>query len=152
MKSPTDKIIYEGKAKILYNSSKPDTLVQFFKDDATANNAQKHAVIESKGIFNNYISEFLMLKLESEGIKTHFVKRLNNREQLIKKVQIIPVELVVRNKAYGSIVKRYGIRENRMFSKPLIEFFLKSDLLGDPLLNDEHVIEFNFANFKCEIT
>ena len=148
MKLPTDKIIYEGKAKILYNSSKPNTLVQFFKDDATANNAQKHAVIKSKGILNNYISEFLMLKLESEGIKTHFVKRLNNREQLIKKVQIIPVELVVRNKASGSIIKRYGIRENKLFSKPLIEFFLKSDLLGDPLLNDEHLIEFNFANFK----
>ena len=123
MKLPTDKIIYEGKAKILYNSSKPNTLVNSLKDDATANNAQKHAVIKSKGILNNYISEFLMLKLESEGIKTHFVKRLNNREQLIKKVQIIPVELVVRNKASGSIIKRYGIRENKLFSKPLMNFF-----------------------------
>ncbi len=148
MKTDTKKIIYNGKAKILYYSSNPKNLIQHFKDDATANNAEKHAIIKSKGILNNFISEFLMSKIENAGIETHFVKRINQREQLIKKVKIIPVELVVRNRASGSIVKRYDIKDSLKFSNPLIEFFLKNDSLGDPLLNESHIIEFNWATYK----
>ena len=140
-----NKIVYEGKAKILYNGLEPKTLIQHFKDDATANNAEKHAIIKSKGILNNFISEYLMNKIELCGVPTHFIKRINDREQLIKKVKIIPVELVVRNKATGSIVKRYGIKESFQFNKPLIEFFYKNDSLGDPLLNENHILEFDWA-------
>ncbi len=148
VKEPYKNIIYEGKAKILYSCTTPDTLIQYFKDDATANNAEKHSVIKTKGILNNFISEYLMKKLEDKGITTHFIKRLNNREQLVKKVSIIPVEFVVRNKAAGSIVKRYKITESITFSKPLLEFFYKNDKLNDPLLNKEHIIEFGLANHK----
>ncbi len=148
MKTDTKKIIYNGKAKILYYSSNPKNLIQHFKDDATANNAEKHAIIKSKGILNNFISEFLMSQIENAGIETHFVKRINQREQLIKKVKIIPVELVVRNRASGSIVNRYDIKDSLKFSNPLIEFFLKNDNLGDPLLNESHIIEFNWATYK----
>ena len=140
-----NKIVYEGKAKILYNGLEPKTLIQHFKDDATANNAEKHAIIKSKGILNNFISEYLMNKIELCGVPTHFIKRINEREQLIKRVKIIPVELVVRNKATGSIVKRYGIKESLQFNKPLIEFFYKNDSLGDPLLNENHILEFDWA-------
>jgi len=140
-----NKIVYEGKAKILYNGLEPKTLIQYFKDDATANNAEKHAIIKSKGILNNFISEYLMNKIELCGVPTHFIKRINDREQLIKKVKIIPVELVVRNKATGSIVKRYGIKESLQFNKPIIEFFYKNDSLGDPLLNENHILEFDWA-------
>ena len=148
MKTDTKKIIYNGKAKILYYSSNPKNLIQHCKDDATANNAEKHAIIKSKGILNNFISEFLMSQIENAGIETHFVKRINQREQLIKKVKIIPVELVVRNRASGSIVNRYDIKDSLKFSNPLIEFFLKNDNLGDPLLNESHIIEFNWATYK----
>ena len=140
-----NKILYEGKAKIIYNGLEPKTLIQHFKDDATANNAEKHAIIKSKGILNNFISEFLMNKIELSGIPTHLIKRINDREQLVKKVTIIPVELVVRNKATGSIVKRYGVKESFEFKKPLIEFFYKNDSLGDPLLNENHILEFDWA-------
>ena len=140
-----NKIVYEGKAKILYNGLEPKTLIQHFKDDATANNAEKHAIIKSKGILNNFISEYLMNKIELCGVPTHFIKRINDREQLIKRVKIIPVELVVRNKATGSIVKRYGIKESLQFNKPIIEFFYKNDSLGDPLLNENHILEFDWA-------
>ncbi len=139
-------IIYKGKAKILYSCSNPFNLIQYFKDDATANNAEKHSVILSKGIINNFISEYLMKSLETQGVKTHFIKRLNQREQLIKKVKIIPVELVVRNLAAGSIVKRYAINEGVKFSKPLIEFFYKNDSLNDPLLNEQHIKEFGWSD------
>ncbi len=148
MTSSIKKIVYEGKAKILYCSSDPKILIQHFKDDATANNAEKHAIIKSKGILNNFISEYLMSKIEDNGIETHFIKRINQREQLIKKVEIIPIELVVRNKASGSIVKRYNLKESLEFTDPLIEFFLKNDNLGDPLLNESHIIEFKWANYE----
>ena len=141
----TYKIVYEGKAKILYNSDNPDHLIQFFKDDATANNAEKHDVIKSKGILNNLISEFLMTELNKKGIPTHFIKRINDREQLIKRVYIIPVELVIRNIASGSLVKRYDIEEGKKLTKPLIEFFYKNDKLNDPLLIEDHLIEFKLA-------
>ena len=139
-------IIYQGKAKILYSCSNPLNLIQYFKDDATANNAEKHSIIMSKGIINNFISEYLMKSLEIQGISTHFIKRLNKREQLIKKVKIIPVELVVRNLAAGSIVKRYAINDGMKFSKPLIEFFYKNDSLNDPLLNEQHIKEFGWSD------
>ena len=132
--------IYEGKAKILYSTEDKNFLVQYFKDDATAFNAQKKAVIEGKGVLNNVISEFIMLKLAEENIPTHFVKRLDNREQLIKKVKIIPLEVIIRNISAGSMAKRLGIEEGRELLAPIFEICFKDDALGDPLINDDHAI------------
>ena len=132
--------IYEGKAKILYSTEDENFLVQYFKDDATAFNAQKKAVIEGKGVLNNVISEFIMLKLAEENIPTHFVKRLDNREQLIKKVKIIPLEVIIRNISAGSMAKRLGIEEGRELLAPIFEICFKDDALGDPLINDDHAI------------
>jgi phosphoribosylaminoimidazole-succinocarboxamide synthase len=114
--------------------------VQYFKDDATAFNAQKKAVIEGKGVLNNVISEFIMLKLAQENIPTHFVKRLDKREQLIKKVKIIPLEVIIRNISAGSMAKRLGIEEGRELLSPIFEICYKDDALGDPLINDDHAI------------
>ena len=138
--------IYEGKAKILYEGPEPGTLVQHFKDDATAYNAQKHDVIEGKGVLNNRISEHVFTALNAMGIPTHFVKRLNMREQLIREVEIIPVEVVVRNIAAGSLAKRLGIDEGTVLPRSIIEFYYKSDALGDPLVSEEHVTAFGWAN------
>lgn len=132
--------IYEGKAKILYSTEDENFLVQYFKDDATAFNAQKKAVIEGKGVLNNIISEFIMLKLAEKNIPTHFVKRLDNREQLIKKVKIIPLEVIIRNISAGSMAKRLGIEEGRELLAPIFEICYKDDALGDPLINDDHAI------------
>ncbi len=132
--------IYEGKAKILYSTEDTNFLVQYFKDDATAFNAQKKAVIEGKGVLNNVISEFIMLKLAEENIPTHFVKRLDKREQLIKKVKIIPLEVIIRNISAGSMAKRLGIEEGRELLAPIFEICYKDDALGDPLINDDHAI------------
>ena len=132
--------IYEGKAKILYSTEDENFLVQYFKDDATAFNAQKKAVIEGKGVLNNFISEFIMLKLAEENIPTHFVKRLDKREQLIKKVKIIPLEVIIRNISAGSMAKRLGIEEGRELLAPIFEICYKDDALGDPLINDDHAI------------
>ena len=132
--------IYEGKAKILYSTEDENFLVQYFKDDATAFNAQKKAVIEGKGVLNNVISEFIMLKLAEENIPTHFVKRLDKREQLIKKVKIIPLEVIIRNISAGSMAKRLGIEEGRELLAPIFEICFKDDALGDPLINDDHAI------------
>lgn len=132
--------IYEGKAKILYSTENKNFLVQYFKDDATAFNAQKKAVIEGKGVLNNVISEFIMLKLAEENIPTHFVKRLDKREQLIKKVKIIPLEVIIRNISAGSMAKRLGIEEGRELLAPIFEICYKDDALGDPLINDDHAI------------
>ena len=132
--------IYEGKAKILYSTEDENFLVQYFKDDATAFNAQKKAVIEGKGVLNNVISEFIMLKLAEENIPTHFVKRLDKREQLIKKVKIIPLEVIIRNISAGSMAKRLGIEEGRKLLAPIFEICYKDDALGDPLINDDHAI------------
>lgn len=134
------KKIYEGKAKILYSTENENFLVQYFKDDATAFNAQKKAVIEGKGVLNNVISEFIMLKLAQENIPTHFVKRLDKREQLIKKVKIIPLEVIIRNISAGSMAKRLGIEEGRELLAPIFEICYKDDALGDPLINDDHAI------------
>jgi phosphoribosylaminoimidazole-succinocarboxamide synthase len=132
--------IYEGKAKILYSTEDENFLVQYFKDDATAFNAQKKAVIEGKGVLNNVISEFIMLKLAEANIPTHFVKRLDKREQLIKKVKIIPLEVIIRNISAGSMAKRLGIEEGRELLAPIFEICYKDDALGDPLINDDHAI------------
>ncbi len=132
--------IYEGKAKILYSTEDENFLVQYFKDDATAFNAQKKAVIEGKGVLNNVISEFIMLKLAEENIPTHFVKRLDKREQLIKKVKIIPLEVIIRNISAGSMAKRLGIEEGRELLAPIFEICYKDDALCDPLINDDHAI------------
>ena len=137
--------IYEGKAKILYKGSDPNTLIQYFKDDATAFNAEKKAVIEGKGVLNNILSEHFMKGLSSIGISNHFLKRLNMREQLIKSCEIIPLEVVVRNLAAGSMSKRLGLEEGTVLSRPIVEFYYKKDELHDPLVTEEHVIGFNWA-------
>ncbi|MFK7943227.1 MAG: phosphoribosylaminoimidazolesuccinocarboxamide synthase [Paracoccaceae bacterium] len=139
------RMVYEGKAKILYEGPEPGTLVQYFKDDATAFNAEKHDVIDGKGVLNNRISEHVMLALTGIGVPNHFIKRLNMREQLIRAVEIIPLEVVVRNVAAGSMSKRLGIDEGTQLPRPIIEFYLKDDALGDPIVSEEHVIAFNWA-------
>jgi phosphoribosylaminoimidazole-succinocarboxamide synthase len=139
------KKIYEGKAKILYEGPEPGTLVQYFKDDATAYNAEKRDVIDGKGVLNNRLSEFFMAGLNAIGVPTHFIKRINMREQLIRSVEIIPLEVVVRNVAAGSISKRLGIEEGTPLPRPIIEFYYKDDALGDPLVSEEHIIAFGWA-------
>ena len=138
--------LYEGKAKIIYPGPDAETLVQFFKDDATAFNAQKKDVISGKGLLNNIISEHVMGVLGDAGITTHFIRRLNDREQLIRKLEIIPVEVVVRNVAAGSICPRLGIEEGSALPNTLVEFCLKDDKLGDPIIATEHIITFGWAS------
>ncbi|MEE8145855.1 MAG: phosphoribosylaminoimidazolesuccinocarboxamide synthase [Kiloniellales bacterium] len=137
--------IYEGKAKVLYEGPEPGTLVQHFKDDATAFNNQKKGTITGKGVLNNRISEYLMVRLAEIGVPTHFVRRLNMREQLIREVEIIPVEVVVRNVAAGSFSKRFGVEEGTPLPRSIIEFYLKNDELGDPMICEEHITSFGWA-------
>jgi phosphoribosylaminoimidazole-succinocarboxamide synthase len=138
--------IYEGKAKILYEGPEPGTIVQYFKDDATAFNAEKRDVIEGKGVLNNRLSEFFMLGLQAVGIPTHFLKRLNMREQLVRSCEIIPLEVIVRNYAAGSMSKRLGIEEGTQLSRPVVEYCYKDDSLGDPLVSEEHIAAFGWAS------
>jgi phosphoribosylaminoimidazole-succinocarboxamide synthase len=138
--------IYEGKAKILYEGPEPGTLVVHYKDDATAFNAQKKAVIEGKGVINNRISEYVFTKLNEIGLPTHFIRRLNMREQLIREVEIIPIEVVVRNVAAGSLAKRLGLEEGTALPRSIIEFYYKNDELGDPMISEEHITAFNWAS------
>jgi phosphoribosylaminoimidazole-succinocarboxamide synthase len=138
--------IYEGKAKILYEGPEPGTIVQYFKDDATAFNAVKKDVIEGKGVLNNRLSEFFMLGLQAVGIPTHFLKRLNMREQLVRSCEIIPLEVIVRNYAAGSMSKRLGIEEGTQLSRPVVEYCYKDDSLGDPLVSEEHIAAFGWAS------
>ncbi|GGA56096.1 phosphoribosylaminoimidazole-succinocarboxamide synthase [Nitratireductor aestuarii] len=137
--------IYEGKAKILYEGPEPGTLIQFFKDDATAFNAQKHEVIDGKGVLNNRISEHIFENLNRIGIPTHFIRRLNMREQLIKEVEIIPLEVVVRNIAAGSLATRLGLEEGTVLPRSIIEFYYKADALNDPMVSEEHITAFGWA-------
>jgi len=139
------KKLYEGKAKILYEGPEPGTIVQYFKDDATAFNNQKKAVLEGKGVLNNRISEFIMEHLNRIGVPTHFIKRLNMREQLVREVEIIPLEVVVRNVAAGSIVKRFGLTEGEPLPRSIVEFYYKNDALEDPMVSEEHITAFNWA-------
>ena len=126
--------IYEGKAKVLFEGPEPGTLVQYFKDDATAFNNQKTGTITGKGVLNNRISEYLMVRLAEVGIPTHFMRRLNMREQLVREVEIIPVEIVVRNIAAGSIVNRFALTEGAPLPRSIVEYYYKSDELGDPMI------------------
>ena len=139
------KILYEGKAKQLFETKKPFELVQFFKDDATAFNKKKHEIIDSKGVLNNLISEFIFTYLGNNNIPNHFIERLGPREQLIKKVEIIPIEVVVRNIAAGTFSNRFGIEEGEDLPKTLIEFNLKDDENDDPLVSEEHMKVFGWA-------
>jgi len=140
------KKLYEGKAKVLYEGPEPGTLVQYFKDDATAFNAEKRATIEGKGVLNNRLSEYFMVGLGNIGVPTHFIRRLNMREQLIRSVEIIPLEVVVRNVAAGTICKRLGIEEGTALPRPIVEFYYKDDALGDPLVSEEHIAAFQWAS------
>ena len=137
--------IYEGKAKILYEGPEPGTLVQHFKDDATAFNNKKHEIVDGKGVLNNRISEFIFNNLNAIGIPTHFIRRMNMREQLIREVEIIPLEVVVRNVAAGSIAKRLGLEEGTQLPRSIIEFYYKNDELDDPMVAEEHVTAFGWA-------
>ena len=137
--------IYEGKAKILYEGPEPGTLIQFFKDDATAFNKKKHEVVDGKGVLNNRISEYIFSHLNRMGIPTHFIRRLNMREQLIKEVEIIPLEVVVRNVAAGSLAKRLGLEEGTVLPRSIIEFYYKADALDDPMVSEEHITAFGWA-------
>ncbi|HEX8063003.1 MAG TPA: phosphoribosylaminoimidazolesuccinocarboxamide synthase [Allosphingosinicella sp.] len=138
--------IYEGKAKILYEGPEPGTLIQYFKDDATAFNAQKRGTISGKGVLNNRISEHIFTLLGQIGIPHHFIRRLNMREQLIRQVEIIPIEVVVRNVAAGTLSTRLGIEEGTQLPRAILEYFYKDDALGDPMIADEHIACFGWAS------
>ncbi len=137
--------VYEGKAKVLYEGPEPGTLIQHFKDDATAFNNKKHALIEGKGVLNNRMCEYIFVKLGEIGVPTHFVRRLNMREQLIREVEIIPLEVVVRNVAAGSLAQRLGLEEGKPLPRQIIEFYYKNDELGDPMVTEEHITAFGWA-------
>jgi phosphoribosylaminoimidazole-succinocarboxamide synthase len=139
------KQIYEGKAKILYETDDPDLLIQYFKDDATAFNAKKKGTIDEKGVFNNQISAKIFEFLKSQGIPTHLVKRLNDREQLIKRVEIVLVEVIIRNRAAGSLCRLLGLPEGMELKKSVLEFCYKKDELGDPLINEDHIVALSIA-------
>lgn len=139
------EMFYEGKAKKLYTTSDPDLVIQYFKDDATAFNAKKRGTIEDKGVMNNRMSELFFTLLERAGVRTHFVRRLDDREMLCKRLDIVPVETVVRNIVAGSMAKRLGREEGQSLKQPVVEYYYKSDPLDDPLIYPEHAIEFGWA-------
>ena len=141
----SSKTLYEGKAKKIIKGPKKNTLIQIFKDDATAYNKKKHKIFKGKGVLNNHISAYIMQYLKSKRIPTHFEEKLNDREQLIKKCEIIPVEFVVRNIAAGSIAKKLGIKEGLKLKKPLLEYYYKEDSLDDPMISRDHLITFGWA-------
>ena len=140
------KKIYEGKAKTLFEGPEPGTIVQYFKDDATAFNAEKRDVIEGKGVLNNMLSEFFMKGLSNIGVPNHFIRRLNMREQLVRACEIVPLEVIVRNFAAGSLSKRLGIEEGTALPRPIIEYSYKNDDLGDPLVTEEYIAAFGWAS------
>ena len=142
------KKIYEGKAKTLYEGPEPGTIVQYFKDDATAFNAQKKDVIEGKGVLNNILSEYFMVGLNNIGVPTHFMKRLNMREQLVRACEIVPLEVIVRNYAAGTMAQRLGMDEGTQLPRPIVEYCLKDDALGDPLVTEEHIAAFGWASHQ----
>ncbi len=138
--------VFEGKAKVLYEGPEPGTLVQYFKDDASSRDNRKNGTIEGKGVINNRISEYLMLKLGEMGVPTHFVRRLNMREQLVREVDIIPIEVVMRNVAAASFARRFGIAEGTPLPRSIVEFRHNSDELDKPLVTDEHITAFGWAS------
>jgi len=137
--------IYDGKAKTLYEGPEPGTLIQYFKDDTTAGDGARHEIVDGKGVLNNRISEFIFSKLNNLGIPTHFIRRMNMREQLIKEVEIIPLEVVVRNVAAGSLTKRLGLEAGTQLPRSIIEFYYKDDALKDPMVSEEHITAFGWA-------
>ena len=142
------ELLYEGKAKKVFATDDPELLIVSYKDDATAFNGLKKGIIAGKGIINNQMSNRLMMLLEKQGVPTHFVKELNRRETLVKKVKIVPLEVIVRNIAAGSFSKHYGVEEGIVFDKPTIEFSYKNDALGDPLLNFHHALALKVATYR----
>ncbi len=137
--------IYEGKAKILYNTDDPDLVIQYFKDDATAFNAQKKGTIVEKGIVNNKVSEKLFAVVAKAGVKSHFVERTSDREMVVKRLEILPLEVIVRNRVAGSMAKRYGLEEGIILKQPIIEFSYKKDELGDPMIARDHILALGWA-------
>lgn len=140
------KLLYEGKAKRVFATDRPDAVIQEFKDDATAFNAQKRGTIVNKGAVNNKVSERLFALLEKSGIDTHFLERLNERDMLVRKVAIVPLEVVVRNRVAGSLAKRLGLKEGAEIVPPVQEFYYKDDALGDPLITEDHIRLLNAAD------
>ena len=142
--------VYEGKAKVIYTTKNPNEFIQYFKDDTTAfNDPSKTKIIENKGVLNNFISEFIMDELTKNGIKNHFIKRLSNREQLIKKLTIIPLEIIIRNISAGTMAKRLGVKDGIEFDEPIFEICYKKDELGDPIINYDHAIKLlKLVNFE----
>lgn len=139
-------MIYEGKAKKVYLTDDPELLIVDYKDDATAFNGLKKGTIVGKGVINNQMSNFLMQKLEQAGVPTHYVQELSQRETLVKRVSIVPLEVIVRNIAAGSFSKRYGVEEGVVFDAPTVEFSYKNDALGDPLINSDHALALKLAS------
>lgn len=137
--------LYEGKAKQVWSTDDPDLVIQYFKDDATAFNAQKRGTIAEKGVVNNAVSEVLFRELERQGVRTHLVRRLSDREMLVRRLEIVPVELVVRNVVAGSLAKRLGLEEGGDVPTPIVELYYKNDALGDPMINHFHVTAFGMA-------
>lgn len=137
--------LYEGKSKIVFKTDNPDAYIVHFKDDATAFNGVKKAQLKDKGFLNNRISNMVFTYLEKQGVKTHQIEKISDRETIVHKVEIIPIEVVVRNRATGSIVKRLGLEKGRKFEPELVEFFLKDDKLGDPLVSEGHIFYFGWA-------
>ena len=140
------KKVYEGKAKILYEGPEPGTLIQYFKDDGIASGDDTPIAVDGKGVLNNRLSEFFMVGLATIGVPTHFIRRLNMREQLVRQVEIIPLEVIVRNFAAGSMAKRLGMEEGTPLPRPIVEFSYKDDKLGDPLVPEEYIIAFGWAS------
>ncbi len=138
--------IYEGKTKTLFEGPEPGTLVEYFKDDATAYGTKKHQVIDGKGVLTNRICEYIYSQLNAIGVPTHFIRRLNMREQLIREVEMIPLQIVVRNVAAGPFAERLGLEEGTPLPRSIIEFYFKSDKLADPMVSEEHVTAFGWAN------
>jgi len=137
--------IFEGKAKVLFEGPEPGTLVQYFKDDASAFRNTKKGTITGKGVLNNRISEYLMTRLGDVGVPTHFMRRLNMREQLVREVEIIPIEVVIRNISAGSLAKRFGVAEGTPLPRSIVEYCYKSDELDDPVVSEEHITAFGWA-------
>ena len=142
------KLLIEGKAKKIFSTKDKNTLVQYFKDDATAFNNKKRKLFKSKGVLNNSISALVFEYLNKNKIKTHFIEKISEREQIIKKVKIIPLEVVVRNYSAGSISDKFKIKKGKKFKEPVIEFFLKSDELNDPFMNSAHIKLLNIATTR----
>jgi len=138
--------IYEGKAKVLFEGPETGTLIQYFKDDTTAFNAEKHEIMDGKGVLNARISEYIFSQLEASGVPTHFIETLSPREQLVRQAEIIPLEVVMRNVAAGSLVKRFGLTEGETLPRPLVEFYYKDDALGDPLISEDHIAVFGWCS------